>query len=361
MFASFRPDAARANRLSAVIALAAAGCKLSLDLESYAFVGSEDSGQGIGPLSPLDAGEAAATEAGVGDEGGALAPPLGGSSPSCESCSLPHADARCTGGRCVLEQCVGPWRDDNGVAEDGCESGDVPGAGLTLWFMADRGVTIEGEGRVSLWVDQSPNRYAAVQGVQAQMPSLVVRNGLDMVSFDGSDDALALPAGFASFPGAAFFAVVEAEPNELCAGILHFSNGADADDVEFGRHRPNRLYYEVVGDFVEGAPQAFEAGRRFVVSIVQADADAATGNPGAAEGAVELRINGALTGSKIIPLPASVRRTQNYLGRNAYTSNLDVCTMFFRGAIGEVIFFPRELSAAEREGVERYLTEKWLP
>ena len=33
---------------------------------------------------------------------------------------------------------------------------------------------------------------------------------------------------------ASFFAVVEALPNPRCAGLLHFSNGPDIDDVEFG-------------------------------------------------------------------------------------------------------------------------------
>jgi len=301
MPARCRPVRARVRVLSMLAtALSTAACELSLDLDRYAFLGSEDAGQDVAPLSPTDGGEIAPAE--------------------------PDASASCPS----------------------CMTGDVPADGLSLWFMADRGV-IESEGRVASWQDQSTNRLAAVQGAPSDMPTLVSRNGMPMLSFDGSGDALILPNGFVSFAGTAFFAVVEAEPNELCAGILHFSNGADVADVEFGRHRPNRLYYEVVGDFVEGTEQAFQAGRRVLVSVVQATT-----------GAVELRIDGSLTGSKVIPLPASVQRTQNYVGRNAYTLDQGECTMFFRGAIGELIFYPRELTAAERQRIERYLTEKWL-
>lgn len=328
------------------MALSLAACKLSLDLDRYSFLGAEDAGQNVGQLSPPDSGS--------------IAPVQPDAAAGCASCAAPHAEARCEDGGCGIVQCIGPWRDANGVVADGCETGDVPAPGLALWFMADRGVTRDGD-RVSSWIDQSPNRYAAVQGVPAEMPSFVERAGQPMLSFDGSDDALTLPAGFTTFDGAAFFAVVEALPNELCAGVLHFSNGPDVDDVEFGRHRPDRLYYEVEDLFVEGAPLAFETGRRFVVSSVQADADRASGNPGAEAGAVELRIDGALTGTGVIPLPRAVRRALNYVGRNAYTLNLDICTMYFRGAIGELIFYPRELRPAEREQIERYLAEKWLP
>lgn len=346
MAVTFRQERARARRVVALAAvLGVAGCKLALELDRYAFLGAQDAGASVGPLSPRD--------------GGASAPANPDAAATCASCAAPHAEARCQAGECAIVQCVGPWRDVNGVASDGCETGDVPAQGLALWFMADRGVT-EDEGRVSSWIDQSPNRYLAAQGVTAQMPSLVERAGQQMLSFDGSDDALTLPAGFTSLDGTAFFAVVEAQPNELCAGILHFSNGPDVDDVEFGRHRPNLLYYEVLDLFVEGAPQAFRAGPRFVVSTLQADADLTTGSPGAEAGAVELRIDGVLTGAGVIPLPRAIQRAQNYVGRNAYTLNRDVCTMHFRGAIGELIFYPRELRPAEREQIERYLNEKWL-
>jgi len=339
--------------------VALSGCQLSLDLDRYDFVGRSDAGQEIDPLSPPNGSAGSNGAGGASSNADASSESPSGEAGACPSCQLPHAEARCTSDGCSVAQCIGPWRDANGVSDDGCETGDIPQPGLTLWLMGDRGVTQSG-GLVSAWQDQSPHRYVAAQGSPSAMPSLLERQGPPMLEFDGTADALALPAGFSRFDGTAFFAVVEALPNELCAGLLHFSNGPDRDDVEFGRHRPNRLYYEVLGQFIEGAPQAFETERRFVISVAQADDDPATGDE-PESGRVELRINGLLSGAGVIPLPMAIERAQNYVGRNVYTLNPDECTMFFRGRIGELIFYPRELFSTERELVERYLREKWLP
>jgi hypothetical protein len=272
-----------------------------------------------------------------------------------EACLLAHAEAACVDAGCVIDRCVGPWRDDNGSADDGCEAGDVPVADLTLWFMADQGTVAQPDGSVSTWIDQSPSGIAATQPVLAQRPIRQLREGgLPMLFFDGDDDFLALPTGFARFDGASFFAVVEALPNPLCTGILHFSNGPDADDVELGRHQPNRLYYEVQGEPHEGTAEGFVADRRLVLSAVQAGS-----STGAPVGSVELRIDGELDATGDGTLPATVERSQNYIGRNAYTQQPDLCSVYFRGHIGELLFYPRGLTAAERERVEAYLRDKW--
>lgn len=328
-------------------------CQASLDLGDYEFARAGGTGgRGGSSARPLSPGGAGAST----DDGGA--PPSaqsgaggGGSTGEWASaCELPHARAAQADGGCVIGECVGPWRDQNGLAADGCEQGDLPAAGLALWFMADRGVVLQPDGSVSAWIDQSPNGFAATQALLERRPSLVPGAGdLPLLSFDGVDDYLDLPPGFASFDGSSFFAVVEAEPNDFCAGILHFSNGADANDVEFGRHRTNLLIYEVQGDDVESTPEAFVVGRRLVVSSVQSGE---TGN-------AELRIDGVADGAEVMALPADVERRTNYVGRNAYDAQPELCSMYFHGRIGELVFYPRGLSAGERARVEAYLHEKW--
>jgi hypothetical protein len=341
-------------RFGVILGLVAgsAACQASLDLESYEFSGAAGGGAGGSrgvppppaagsagsgtPLSPLDAGAAGAASTGC-------------SAP----CELAHAEAACADAGCIVERCTGPWRDANGLAEDGCEAGDVPAEGLTLWFMGDRGVVVEADGSVSAWVDQSPGNHSAVQPVLAQRPTRQTQpDGLAMLSFDGTNDSFDLPPGFSTFAGASFFAVVEALPNPLCSGILHFSNGPDADDVEFGRHQPNLLYYEVVGTFLNGTAQGFVVDRRLVISSVQANGADGVGN-------VELRIDGSLDQIGPVALPASLERRQNYVGRNAYSEQPELCSMYFRGRIGELLFYPRGVSVAERERIEAYLGEKW--
>jgi hypothetical protein len=271
------------------------------------------------------------------------------------ACVLPHASATCAGSACVVQRCIGAFRDANGQPEDGCEAGDIPENGLGLWFMADRGVIAQG-GLVSAWVDQSSNGITATQPEVAARPGTATQSdGLPMLSFDGIDDALVLPSGFAEFDGAAFFAVVVARPNPLCEGILHFSNGAAGDDVEFGRHQGGVLHYEVGAGPLDGMPEAFVTDQRVVVSIVQAG----SGSVAAAPGTVELRIDGTLDTVGFVPLPPLVERQQNFVGRNSYVRQPEDCTAYFRGLIAEVVFYPRGLAAAERERVEAYLREKW--
>jgi hypothetical protein len=365
MHGSFPSDRARPEELGlrlgaggvvgwAIASLALAACQAALDLEQF------DIGSGGSQAVPLLPGGSGNGSAGVAN-GGNATPPLepppdaSGEAPDAgcvSACSLPHASAACVDAGCVIERCSGPWRDANGLASDGCEAGDVPSDGLTLWFMADRGAVIQPDGSVSAWIDQSPIGYTATQPVAARRPTWQLQtDGLAMLWFDGADDFFELPPGFGSFAGASFFAVVEAEPNPLCAGILHFSNAADDNDVEFGRHQTNRLYYEVQGSFLNGTSGGFVVGRRFVVSAVQS----------AGSGNVELRYDGALDAAGTVALPAPVERRVNYVGRNAYTEQPSLCSMYFHGRIGELLFYPRGLSAGERERVEAYLQEKWHP
>ncbi|MFO7177846.1 MAG: hypothetical protein DIU78_004010 [Pseudomonadota bacterium] len=244
-----------------------------------------------------------------------------------------------------------------GTATGGNATGGVPDLSrerMELWFMADQGVEttlVEGEERVSRWLDQSGREQHAVQSnAELQPRRVTMPSGLPMIEFDGSDsetekDALRLPEGFASFEGASFFVVAEAEVNEMCAGILSLSNGDDGDDIEFGRHTPNLLYYEVLHEPVEGTENAFEAKRRLLGTIVQSST-----------GLVELRLNGAITGKPTtISLPANVVRRQNFVGKNTY----DECPTGFHGRIGELILYSRGVSTAERERIEAYLADKW--
>jgi len=238
-----------------------------------------------------------------------------------------------------------PGGADGGASTcDGCGASDVPADAL-LWFMADRGLTLSGD-RVSAWVDQSAAHLTASAAGAAAMPRLVrPASGPPLIEFDGADDGLKLPEGFSSFSGTTFFAVAQAYAANVCAGILSLSNGNDADDIEYGRHTTNLLYYEVSGDFVEGAANAFEADKRLLVSITQSSS-----------GAVDLRINGVLNATrKTIGLPKAVVRKQNFLGRDTYTA----CPQAYKGLLGELILFNRGVNADEYAKIQAYLSAKW--
>jgi hypothetical protein len=298
-------------------------------------IGGNAEGGTLGGADSPGGGEAGTTGATAG-EGGA---------PTCGSCVLAQATSECRKGACVISACKTGFVDANSNADDGCEAGDVASNALTLWFMADRGLTLSGE-QVSAWVDQSAAHVTASAMSAAAMPKRVKQaTGPQMVEFDGADDGLKLPDGFSTFNGTTFFAVAEAYPASGCAGILSLSNGDDNSDIEYGRHTSNLLYYEVLGDFVEGATDAFVANQRLLVSITQNST-----------GAVELRINGVLNASpKTIPVPPVVVRTQNYLGRDTYTA----CPQAYKGLLGELILYTRKLSDDEFSRTQAYLAAKW--
>lgn len=225
-----------------------------------------------------------------------------------------------------------------------CLEVGLPTEGLALWLAADHGVVAGQEG-VHYWQDRSGRAHHAAQSVADARPRVLeAASGLPLVDFDGAGDHLRLPVGFASFAGAAFFLVAEADPNAGCAGILSFANGNYADDIEFGRHTPNLLYYEVLSDPVNGAADGFEAGRLLQASILHR-----------ADTTVELRIDGVITGTGQATLPAAVERTQNFVGKNTYME----CPTTFDGRIGELLLYTRELSPEETDQVEEYLRDKW--
>lgn len=351
VFESAGPPGTLQSRSLIVIvgALFGVACRSALELEQYVFqAGEADAGgagtsSGSGPDGAQPRLDASTDAAACESANQACLAPEDASASTCGICEPAHALGVCTDGGCDIERCAGPWLDFNGSVADGCERGDVPLDALSLWFMANEGVT-NTESFVSAWQDQSPGGLAATQGAPAQMPTVVSSAGLPMLEFDGVDDRLQLPSGFASFEGATFFAVIEAMPNEGCAGILSFSNGAGQADVEFGRHTPGLLYFEVFDRGVEGTARAFESGRRLVVSVLQD-----------ATGAVELRINRAVTGSGNVALPDVVIRQQNFIGKNLYPQ----CPGAFYGRIGEIILYTRGLLPADRDRVESYLFDKW--
>jgi hypothetical protein len=299
--------------------IAAVACNLILDNEPR-YLASSEGGAGNGGAHDAAGGN---SDRGGGEASAAGAPGAGGE-----------------GGAPVAAQ------GGAGGCGASCDEANVPTEALSLWFMADRGLTVEG-GEVTAWVDQSAAQVRAVPlGATTRPKSVTLASGPPMVEFDGADDGLKLPEGFSSFNGSTFFAVAEAYTASGCAGILSFSNGNYIDDIEYGRHTPNLLYYEVKSEFVEGAANAFEANKRLLVAITQSSV-----------GAVQLRINGVINNPspKTIALPKVIVRKQNRLGRDVY----EACPQAYKGLLGEVILFSRGVSADEYARIQAYLADKW--
>ena len=78
------------------------------------------------------------------------------------------------------------------ITVTGGEAPVIPANGLALWLRADRGVTTNDSGAVTLWEDWSGNFNNARQVDAAKAPMLVpsALNGQPVLDFDGTDDFL---------------------------------------------------------------------------------------------------------------------------------------------------------------------------
>jgi hypothetical protein len=218
----------------------------------------------------------------------------------------------------------------------------VPTDGLLLWLRADRGVVASG-GLVSQWVDQSDQHGDATQSSAELRPQLV-DSGLGVgpgIEFDGVDDYLKLPIGFADFTaGLSLFVVLRQTRVDACAAFLESSNGSEIDDVSFGQYQ-DRILYEVYQQDISGDPVTYD--QPALLAVVH--------HP---DTAVALFQNGVAAGQAGLELPRSISRTDNYLGRSLYTQ----CAPY-SGQIGEVLLYSRAMSDAERVAVEAELQARW--
>ena len=222
----------------------------------------------------------------------------------------------------------------------------VPTDSLVYWFKADAGV--KQDAPVSIWEDQSGNAFHATQSQGDLQPTLVTATGVPypILQFDGSDDLLELPPiELAVDKGLSFFAVAGRGAATTCSAIMELSNGAEVDDIHAGS-LDDTFHYEVYNKSIPAQPNAFPVGQLRLVEVVHlADAD---------KSLAELRVNGTLSSSAVIPPPVKVLRATNFIGQTLYAD----CSPY-SGGIAEIIFYSRKLSAAERIGVEQYLMNKW--
>lgn len=220
---------------------------------------------------------------------------------------------------------------------------DIPTSGLALWLAADRGVTLA-NGVASKWLDQSPNHADATQVAAASRPKPIkADNGLPLLEFDGKDDYLALPEGFANFSaGLTFFAVAQYLEESECAAVMQFSNDSEVDDIDFGRFQ-GALHYEVGENYVNASQGTLSVGPLTLLEFAH-DED---------EG-VELRMDGQFMTAGEMPLPSVVSRVGNFVGRSLYRD----CSPL-KGSVAEILFYSRPLGQEERLLVEQYLSKKW--
>ena len=222
---------------------------------------------------------------------------------------------------------------------------EIPRDSLLVWLAGDRGVHLV-DGAIDRWADQSGNGMDAIKSIanERPRPTPALPDLPNAVLFDGVDDSLSFGEGFSNFAaGLTLFAIANQSKNADCSSIIQLSNGAEVDDVDFGRQTES-LSYEVQNNEVNGVPGAFTLGQMALLGVVHRP-----------DLTVDLRLNGEFTkGDLDFQLPAALSRRKNFIGRSLYSG----CP-HFTGKIGEILLYSRALSEEEVTRVETYLGQKW--
>jgi len=229
------------------------------------------------------------------------------------------------------------------------------GVAVEFWVRGDDGPDVTGDGEsVATWSDRSGNARDATQSTAAKRPTLQTNeaNGLPIVRFDGVDDDM----GYGSaeiIPGL--------YPQPLTIGVLIRVAGAS------GRQHLLRIAtgqaIEMVLQFTDVANQSpllgWRAGDRrgmsgnfglstwdtnSVVVFTSDGVDPASTNwiytlDGASQTWARVDIGGA--------------GNTNFIGSNSADAD------FFNGDVAEIVIYTGELTASERQRLERYLGSKY--
>jgi hypothetical protein len=224
-------------------------------------------------------------------------------------------------------------------------------AGLQLWLKADAGTTVDGNGGVNQWADQSGNGNHALQIDPTMAPVLTNNavNGHPAIRFDGGNDfleiadsdSLSISNDITSFFVLRFanFDVWRAVWAKTTANFPH------PTDIYADRGNGQLVVYRGNGTGPGIQPTRgvapFIAGN-FLVAGFTSGANA-----------VNLYYNGLLNGSSQLTITPTDGGGPLRIGRRMDT------TTWMRGEIAEIVIFNRALRADERLAVEGYLAEKY--
>ncbi len=219
----------------------------------------------------------------------------------------------------------------------------IPTNGLSLWLRADVGV-MAANGGVQTWQDQSGQQMDAVASAANVAPKLGkdALSGLPTLEFDGQQDYLSLPEGFADFTQGLSVFIVAKPSDGACASMWEVANGTEVQDISLGFYQ-NTWQYEVENQDVNGGLIDGATATLAVIGAVQ--------RPG---GAVELRLNSNLLQQATFDTPEVALRKTNYIGYTSYAN----CG-HFSGDISEVIVYDRGLTISEVNALENYLEARY--
>lgn len=223
----------------------------------------------------------------------------------------------------------------------------VPASGLQLWLKGDFGPLTSGS-NVTDWVDLSGAGNNAAQATGASQPTIVSSgiNDFPSLSFDGSNDNLALSSGFGPnlTTGVSIFAVLKPASSGTATFVTSGNSGPNdqASMQTLNTQAQFDAYNGSTSSAVTTASSTLTVGKFQILSAVHDGSASAS-----------ININGNATASGTVQNLLNTSRSLNYLGANNSLGT------FWNGEIAELLVYSKGVSVSERAAIEAYLAAKY--
>lgn len=230
-------------------------------------------------------------------------------------------------------------------------NGAVVSNGLQLWLRGDF-VDKDGSDKVSRWYDLSGNGNHADQGTAANQPTWTdsAVNSMPTITFDGNDDYMRMPAGFADLAsgGMAVFIVTKPTASKRWARFFDFGNGSGSNNIFFSRENTtDTLFFRVLSGST-GVREVKQGGG------ILNDQYSIYGYQHNGVDRHELRRGGeTLKEEADSGFVGNVTRSNNYIAKSNWADE------YFQGEMTEILIYNRALTETEIIEVEAYLAARY--
>ena len=227
--------------------------------------------------------------------------------------------------------------------------GDIPLDTLALWLRADKGVQLDGQGRVMFWSDQSPSSadnlhdHDASQANHENRPLFEPQgiHGKPAIKFDGNNDFLNIAGQVIWKPHFSIIAVVsQSSTGDAAREIISnwHRRGRSTNSIFLGTTGTNKVR---VSDAFNPAGILTEPSQPFILTAINNAKQAAT-----YQNSTQLASQDALT-PRVLGAPYVLGTQGNYGSE------------FWHGDIAELLVFDHPLTEEQRNTVWRYLGSKY--
>jgi hypothetical protein len=238
------------------------------------------------------------------------------------------------------------------------------GSGLQLWLDASDALTlfdatsggslVAADGAVARWQDKSGNARHATQATSGSRPirKTALVNGLDAITFDGTNDHLLLPASSVAFGGSDFDLLVVARSRAPA--------GAQGFFVIQDNSGPSTIILRasVIGNFLRFSFRTTGTAATDINDATEYSSNALTVfGVRRTSSTITATKNGSAFGSSALSGSFSVTSSTPVVG--AYLDTEGTSAWFLNGEICEIIAYNPGLSSANLSVVQSYLLAKW--